>query len=198
MLAAARRPRTLLALLAALLLAVVPVTEAAARGGPSGGPPGLDRAGPLGTPPGLARDAGHEVWVLDQGTDLVHVLDSRDDLAEVATIDLRATALLEAGFGEAIGVTTDEAAAARRIVPHMIEFDSGYRCAFIAATAGGVTIVVDARSKEVAAVLPTGPASHMAAVTPRRLGGVGGGHRIDRRGTRGHPGAGGDPARRSR
>jgi DNA-binding beta-propeller fold protein YncE len=158
-LAAARRPRALLALLAALLLAAVPVTEAAARGGPSS-------AGPPGTPPGLARDAGHEVWVLDQGTDLVHVLDSRRNLREVATVDLGAAALVDAGFGQALGVTPLDDVVGRRIVPHMIEFDSGYRYAFIAATAGGVTIVVDTRSKEVVAVLPTGPASHMAAVTP--------------------------------
>jgi len=158
-LAAARRPGVLLALLAALLLAAIPVTEAAARGGPSS-------AGPPGTPPGLARDAGHEVWVLDQGTDLVHVLDSRRNLREVATVDLGAAALVDADFGQALGVTPQDDVAGRRIVPHMIEFDSGYRYAFIAATAGGVTIVVDARSKEVVAVLPTGPASHMAAVTP--------------------------------
>jgi DNA-binding beta-propeller fold protein YncE len=168
-LAAARHRRVPLALLAALLLAIMPASAAAARGGPaSAGPPGLDmhRAGPPGGPPGLARDAGHEVWVLDQGTDLVHILDSRRDLREVSTVDLGAAALVAAGFGEAIGVSSLDDVAGRRIVPHMIEFDSQYRYAFIAATAGGVTIVVDARSKRVVEVLATGPASHMAAVTP--------------------------------
>jgi DNA-binding beta-propeller fold protein YncE len=188
MLAVARRPRTLLALLAALLLTVVPVTEAAARGGPAVGdrfgldrvaPPGTpgsparpdaQRGGPPWTPPGLARDGGHEVWALDQGTDLVHVLDSRRNLREVAVIDLGAQKLVASGFGdallEAFAAEHEGEVLGRRIVPHMIEFDSDHRYAFIAATAGGVTIVIDARSKEVVEVLPTGPASHMAAVTP--------------------------------
>ena len=143
------RVRVLHLLLAALLLAVLPVSEAWARGG-----------GPPGTPPGLARTAGHEVWMLDQGTDLIHVLDSRDDLDidAAATIDVSATGLVEAGFDVPAGVTS--------VVPHMIEFDSQYRYAFVAATAGRSTIVIDARTKEVVAVLETGPASHMAAVTP--------------------------------
>ena len=141
------RTRVLVLLLAALLLAVLPVPEAWARGG-----------GPPAQPPGLARAAAHEVWALDQGTDLVHIHDSRADLKEVATIDVSARALRDAGFPIADGVT--------HVVPHMIEFDSQYRYAFVAATSGGVTIVIDARSKEVVEVLPTGPLSHMAAVTP--------------------------------
>ena len=48
----------------------------------------------------------------------------------------------------------------------MIEFDSQERYAFVASTAGAVTIVIDARSKEVVEVLATGAGSHMAAVTP--------------------------------
>jgi len=143
------RVRVLLLLLAALLLAVLPVSEAWAR---AGGPPG--------TPPGLARAADHEVWMLDQGTDLIHVLDSRDglDIERAVTIDLRADNLRGAGFEVPTGVTT--------VVPHMIEFDSQHRYAFVAATAGRSTIVIDAQAKEVVAVLETGPASHMAAVTP--------------------------------
>jgi len=144
-----RRARVALLLLSALLLAVLPVSEAWARG-----------AGPPGTPPGLARAADHEVWMLDQGTDLIHVLDSRDDLdiGRAATIDVSASGLEGAGFQVPDGVTS--------VVPHMIEFDSQYRYAFVAATAGRSTIVIDAREKEVVAVLETGPASHMAAVTP--------------------------------
>lgn len=144
-----RRVRVLALVLAALLLAVLPVSEAWARGG-----------GPPGTPPGLARAADHEVWMLDQGTDLLHVLDSRDglDIDRAVTIDLRADSLREAGFEVPDGVTS--------VVPHMIEFDSRDRYAFVAATAGRSTIVIDARAKEVVAVLETGPASHMAAVTP--------------------------------
>jgi DNA-binding beta-propeller fold protein YncE len=48
----------------------------------------------------------------------------------------------------------------------MIEFDSQDRYAFIAATAGASTIVIDAVDREVVAVLPTGGGSHMAAVAP--------------------------------
>jgi hypothetical protein len=143
------RFRVLLLLLAALLLAVLPVSEAWARGG-----------GPPGPPPGLVRSADHEVWMLDQGTDLIHVLDSRHDLdiERSVTIDVSVGGLESAGFEVPDGVTS--------VVPHMIEFDSRYRYAFVAATAGRSTIVIDARTKEAVAVLETGPASHMAAVTP--------------------------------
>jgi DNA-binding beta-propeller fold protein YncE len=143
---AVRKGRAPLIILVALLLVLAPAGETWARGGPPG------------TPPGLARATPHEVWALDQGTDLIHVHDSRADLDEVAAIDVSAQALRDAGFTLGAGVTN--------VVPHMIEFDSGYRYAFVAATAGGVTIVIDARSKEVVEVLATGPASHMAAVTP--------------------------------
>jgi sugar lactone lactonase YvrE len=56
--------------------------------------------------------------------------------------------------------------ASGRTVPHMIDFDSSHRFAFIAATAGGATIIIDTVSREVVAVLETGPGTHMAAVTP--------------------------------
>jgi DNA-binding beta-propeller fold protein YncE len=98
-----------------------------------------------------------EVWVLDQGTDTVHVYDGDDGFTELTTIDLRPDTLESAGFARPTGAST---------VPHMIEFDSQDRFAFIASTAGGVTIVVDARSKQVVDVLRTGAGSHMAAVTP--------------------------------
>jgi hypothetical protein len=98
-----------------------------------------------------------EVWSLDQGTDLIHVY-SGDDSSPLTTIDVSPTALQEAGFPDApTGAFT---------VPHMIEFDSQERYAFIAATAGAATIVIDARTKEVVEVLATGAGSHMAAVTP--------------------------------
>jgi DNA-binding beta-propeller fold protein YncE len=105
-----------------------------------------------------ARTAGGEVWVLDQGTDLIHVYDGDDRFHELTTIDVRPATLRDAGF--------DDAPAGELTVPHMIEFDSQERYAFIASTAGGVTIVVDARTKEVVEVLRTGPGTHMAAVTP--------------------------------
>jgi DNA-binding beta-propeller fold protein YncE len=144
--ASVRRPRAYLLLVVAVLLALVPTTSATATSGR-----------PADVPRGVAG-AAHEVWALDQGTDLIHILDSRAGLAEVATIDVSAEALRAAGFS--IG------AAVVNVVPHMVEFDSQYRYAFVAATAGASTIVIDARTKEVVEVLPTGPASHMADVTP--------------------------------
>ena len=100
--------------------------------------------------------AAHEVWSLDQGTDRIHVYD--DEHNQVAVIDVSPAALreLDPGFDPEAG----------RTVPHMIEFDSQDRFAFIAATAGAATIVIDAVDREVVAVLPTGGGSHMAAVTP--------------------------------
>jgi DNA-binding beta-propeller fold protein YncE len=145
-LSSTHRPRAFVLLAAAVLLSLLPAGAVEARGGP-----------PEGTPPSLARTA-HEVWSLDQGTDLIHVHDSRADLAEVAAIDVSPETLRAAGFAAApAGVVT---------VPHMIEFDSQGRYAFIASTSGGVTIVVDARAKQVVAVLPTGPGTHMASITP--------------------------------
>ena len=146
------RPRAVVLLLAALLLAALPATHAWARPGPAAPPASAASAA------AAHAATAHEVWALDQGTDLVHIHDSRAGLSEVATIDLSADALRDAGFTIGAGVVN--------VVPHMVEFDSQYRYAFVAATAGAVTIVIDARSKEVVEVLPTGPASHMAAVTP--------------------------------
>ncbi len=95
--------------------------------------------------------------MLDQGTDLIHVHESRR-LREVAAIDVSPAALRDAGFADApTGPAT---------VPHMIEFDSKDRYAFVASTGGAVTIVIDARRKQVVEVLATGAGSHMAAVTP--------------------------------
>ncbi len=140
----ARPYRRLVAVVAAGLLLILTAPGAAA--GPGQGVPGDSPA-----------RSGHEVWSLDQGTDLIHVYDSRD-YREVATIDVSPEALSDRGFQhEPPGDST---------VPHMIDFDSKDRYAFIAATAGEATIVIDARAKEVVEVLGTGAGSHMTAVTP--------------------------------
>ena len=104
--------------------------------------------------PGAADD--HEVWVLDQGTDRIHVYDGEH--TQVASIDVSPGALrsLAPGFDPEAGAT----------VPHMIDFDSQGRYAFVAATAGAATLVIDAVERETVAVLETGAGSHMAAVTP--------------------------------
>jgi DNA-binding beta-propeller fold protein YncE len=98
----------------------------------------------------------HEVWSLDQGTDRIHVYNDAHD--QVAVIDLSPAAL------RAILPTFDPTAG--RTVPHMIDFDSEHRYAFVAATAGAATIVIDAQERAVVAVLETGAGTHMAAVTP--------------------------------
>lgn len=103
-----------------------------------------------------AQAAEHEVWSLDQGTDRIHVYDAEH--TQVAVIDVSPEALRE--------VAPEFDPEAGRTVPHMIDFDSQDRYAFIAATAGAATIVIDAVERTVEAVLPTGAGSHMAAVTP--------------------------------
>jgi DNA-binding beta-propeller fold protein YncE len=102
-------------------------------------------------------DVVGEVWSLDQGTDRIHIY-AADTREELVTIDVSPSALADAGF--------ENAPAGASTVPHMIEFDSQERFAFIASTAGAVTIVVDARSKQVVEVLATGAGTHMAAVAP--------------------------------
>lgn len=91
------------------------------------------------TPPA----ADFEVWAMDQGTHVIHVFDP--DFVEVARIDM-----------EAHGMR----------VPHMIEFTSDHRYAFVAAPATGNTAVIRTADREVVAVLPTGPRTHHAAVSP--------------------------------
>lgn len=95
-----------------------------------------------------------EIWALDQGTDLIHVYEARGE-AEIARIDVSPAALEAAGFTPPASPTT---------VPHM--FDSRERYAFVASTAGAVTIVIDAAAKQVVELLHTGAGTHMAAVTP--------------------------------
>jgi DNA-binding beta-propeller fold protein YncE len=134
-----RRP-LLAVVVVAVLLAALANVPAQARGGP---------------PAHLLSTQPHEVWALDQGTDLIHVLDDRGD--EIATVDVAPQRLQQ--------ISPDHALTART-VPHMIEFDSEYRYAFVAATQGAATIVIDTATKEVVAVVPTGAGSHMAAVVP--------------------------------
>jgi DNA-binding beta-propeller fold protein YncE len=112
-----------------------------------------------GAPQSHATSRGHEIWMLDQGTDRIHVHDGRTH-REKATIDVSWAALQAEGFERG---NPDPAAPT---MPHMIDFDSEYRYAFVAATSGASTIVIDARLKEVVAVLATGAGSHMAAVVP--------------------------------
>jgi DNA-binding beta-propeller fold protein YncE len=88
-------------------------------------------------------EARYEVWAMDQGTHVVHIFDA--ELEEVGRIEL-----------EPHGVR----------VPHMIEFTSDHRYAFVAAPATGNVAVIRAADRAVVAVLQTGPRTHHAAVAP--------------------------------
>jgi len=86
---------------------------------------------------------GYEVWAMDQGTHVVHIFNPTFD--EVARIEL-----------EPLGMR----------VPHMLEFTSDYRYAFVAAPATGNVAVIRTADRQVIAMLPTGPRTHHAAVAP--------------------------------
>jgi YVTN family beta-propeller protein len=90
-----------------------------------------------------SADADFEIWAMDQGTNVVHVFDP--EFAEVGRIEM-----------EPLGMR----------VPHMIEFTSDYRYAFIAAPATGNTAVIRAADREVVAMIQTGPRTHHAGVAP--------------------------------
>lgn len=85
----------------------------------------------------------YEIWAMDQGTHKVHIFNSA--LAEVASMDLGAR-----------GVR----------VPHMLEFTSDHRYAFVASPASGNVTVIRASDRAVVAQIPTGPRTHHAAVSP--------------------------------
>jgi len=91
-----------------------------------------------------AGTPAYEIWSADQGEDVhtIHVHDA--DLEEVAEIDLG---------GEAD-------------TPHMIDFDSQGRYAFVANTGSHDVAVIDAEAREVVELVDTGETAHMAAVAP--------------------------------
>lgn len=88
-----------------------------------------------------ARD--HEIWAIDQGTNTVHIFDSA--FTETARIDLGAHG-------------------AR--VPHLIEFTSDGRYAFVANLASGNVAVIRSADRELVALIPTGPRTHHVALAP--------------------------------
>jgi DNA-binding beta-propeller fold protein YncE len=95
------------------------------------------------TAPVAAQEGGYEIWAVDQGTGVVHIYGA--DLEEAARIDLAAE-----------GVRT----------PHMIDFTSDHSHAVIASTGSGDVTIIRTEDREVVAVIPTGPATHMASVLP--------------------------------
>jgi DNA-binding beta-propeller fold protein YncE len=93
--------------------------------------------------PSSTATPAYEVWAIDQGTHVVHIFDDR--MEEIDRIDLGAH-----------GVQ----------VPHMLEFTSDHRYAFVAAPATGNVAVIRTGDREVLGVIPTGPRTHHAAVSP--------------------------------
>jgi DNA-binding beta-propeller fold protein YncE/putative cell wall-binding protein len=87
---------------------------------------------------------GYEIWALDQGSGVNRIDVYDPSLEKVAVIDL------------------DE----HLTTPHMIDFDSEFRYAFVAGTTGGGVAVIRTADYEVVEVIPTGAGAHMAAVTP--------------------------------
>jgi DNA-binding beta-propeller fold protein YncE len=90
-----------------------------------------------------AASPEYEVWAMDQGTDIVHILGP--DFAELDRIDLGSLGMH---------------------VPHMIEFTSDHRYAFVAAPGSGNVAVIRTADRAVVAMLETGPRTHHAAVSP--------------------------------
>jgi DNA-binding beta-propeller fold protein YncE len=91
----------------------------------------------------VAIGRNHEIWAIDQGTNIIHVFDTT--LTETARIDLGSRG-------------------AR--VPHLIEFTSDGRYAFVANLATGNVAVIRAEDRELVALIPTGPRTHHVAVAP--------------------------------
>ena len=90
-----------------------------------------------------AAISDYEIWALDQGTHKLWIYDAA--LEELARIDL----------GER-GIRT----------PHMIDFTSDYRYAFIASTGSGDVTVMRTADREIVDIIETGPRTHMAGVSP--------------------------------
>lgn len=91
--------------------------------------------------PVLAQN--YEIWALDQGTNTVHIYNSKLEVA--GRIDMAPH-----------GVR----------VPHMIHFTSDYAYAFIASTASGDVSVIRTADRAVVSVIKTGPGTHMVVVKP--------------------------------
>jgi YVTN family beta-propeller protein len=85
----------------------------------------------------------YEIWAMDQGNNLIHIFGP--GLEEMGRIDM-------------------EAHGAR--VPHMIDFTSDDRYAFVAHPATGNVAVIRAADREVVAILATGPRTHAVTVAP--------------------------------
>ena len=96
-----------------------------------------------------ADSTEYEVWALDQATNTLHIIRPS-----------------ETGSGVEFEVTDTVEFDERIVRPHMIDFTSDYRYAFVANTVSGNVAVIRTDDREVIDVIETGPGSHMAAVAP--------------------------------
>lgn len=97
-------------------------------------------------------DIGYEIWAVDQGTDMVHILSNFDE---------------DDGFEDEKTLELDSA------VPHMIDFSSDGEYSFIAHTGGEAVTVVDTENREVVSTWGDGGdvdhhvgTAHFAGITP--------------------------------
>src|SRR5687768_10030956 len=91
--------------------------------------------------PVIAQD--YEIWAMDQGTNTLHIYNSK--LEEAGRIDMGAQGLK---------------------VPHMIDFTSDYAYAAVAHPSSGNVAVIRTSDRKIIATLATGPGTHMATVKP--------------------------------
>ena len=96
-----------------------------------------------------SESLAYEVWALDQAANTLHVIRPLED-----------------GSGVTFEVTDTVEFDDRIVRPHMIDFTSDYRYAFVANTVSGNVAVIRTEDRAVIDVLETGPGSHMAAVAP--------------------------------
>jgi DNA-binding beta-propeller fold protein YncE len=95
------------------------------------------------TSPANVAAQDYEVWAMDQGTNTLHVYNSK--LEEVDRVDMGAQ-----GFK----------------VPHMIDFTSDYAYAVVAHPSSGNVAVIRTSDRKIIATLATGPGTHMATIKP--------------------------------
>lgn len=104
---------------------------------------------------GVAEDttstaqARYEVWAMDQSTNVIHIIEP-----------------VYAGGSVTFAVTDRIEFDDRVVRPHMIDFTSDHRYAFVANTVSGNVAVIRTADREVIDVIRTGPGTHMAAVAP--------------------------------
>lgn len=93
----------------------------------------------------------YEVWLTDQGTDTVHILQPDPDADPI-------------GFEEVDQIDVGEAHGVDVVGPHMIDFTSDWEYGVSADTGTGTLTIFDADNHEVVETLETGPGTHMAGV----------------------------------